>query len=77
MTPRVIHSYTTTNIVILCDGGALRIYAEDFSHDTEVDLPGFVTYHLHQEHIRLFESMREFTEWLHEVGAIVDGCVCS
>jgi len=74
---RVTHTYSTTNIVMLCDNNKTRIYAEDYSFDTAVKLPTFVARQLTPEHVRMFTTMREFTEWLQEVGAIVDKCVCA
>ena len=74
-------TFSTTNIAIVAEGhgsGHMTIYAEDYSHDTkkaDIDAaPEGVHKALEIEHVRIFHSMREFTEWLQEMCAIVDNC---
>lgn len=82
---RTTHTYATCNIVI--DAVTGEIYVEDFSvetSDAENENPFFgrVARFLNGQHVRTFGGrgkrpfgyMRDFTEWLHEVGAIVDEC---
>lgn len=81
-------TFSTTNIVLLCWNGpdgvnGMTVYAEDFSADSRSVLnPESVCRHIDAAHIRTFHaqpgdeksSMRLFTEWLQEVGGVVDQC---
>lgn len=79
---RTTRTYSTTDIVIVKRTTAEpTIYAQDFSHHTNGTyitggLPPVVGEHIDVKHMRVFSTMRAFTEWLMEVGAIVDKCVC-
>lgn len=79
---KTTHTYATTNIVIVKrTQPEPTIYAEDFSHQTNGTyvvggLPAFVGEHIDIKHMRVFNRMSEFTEWLAEVGAIVGECHC-
>lgn len=55
------------------------IYVQDFSfrtQDNEIDvkLHPAVRSLLNDEHVRIFNSMKTFTKWLFEIGAVVDNC---
>lgn len=75
----VTHTYSTTNIVVAMERrvyvDAVRIYAEDFSYDTQ---PGECPLELENvidiKHVRRFDGMKEFTEWLMENQCVVEEC---
>lgn len=73
---RHTHTYSTTDIVIL-DG---FIYAEDFSHETQLEAPERVGKFIDPKRFRKFgpfdgeSAMHLFTMWLQEEGAVVDKC---
>lgn len=70
--PPVTKTFATTNIVIMPDGA---VYAEDHSFDSSRDVvSNRLGPFLKENHVRFFPHMRGFTEWLQEVGAIVDRC---
>jgi len=77
-------TFSTTNVVL----DARRqlpsptIFAEDFSTETppslaltEAEQARIARAGIDTRHLRYFGSMRDFTEWLHEVGAVVNRCV--
>jgi hypothetical protein len=80
----VTRTFSTTNIV-LDTRRSLRsptVFAEDLSTDTpesvglsDAERIQLTNRGLDPKHLRYFGSMRDFTEWLHEVGAVVNRCV--
>lgn len=76
--------HASTYTVVTCDivliskqvgGGEPEIWVQDFSFVTEdLVLPYGVRKRLEAGHVRRFGSMKEFTEFLHEQGAIVEKC---
>lgn len=70
-------TYSTTNIVI--DAVRGWVWAEDFAHDTFAGIQAnpFLdragTF-IDKAHAHAFESMATFTDWLQEMGAVVDQC---
>ena len=73
-------TFSTCDIVIqpLADGG-YAIYAQDFSFETInsnflLPIPALVSQYLDEKYLRIFTSMNKFTEWLFEMGAVVNQC---
>lgn len=74
---RTTRTYATTNICIFRGSPrAMWVYAEDFSIETDPKyvIAPQVAKHVDAKHLRVFQSMREFSEWCFEHGVVVDEC---
>jgi len=72
----VTYTYVHCDIVInQIRGGKIYVYVEDFSHETEVELPYWTRSTLNPKHVKRYDSMKEFTLFLLEYKCVVRNCL--
>lgn len=70
------HTVATCDVVIVPRHIDMQpyIYVQDYSYETLVELPLGVKARLDEKHVRFFNTMKDFTEWLVDYPAVVDCC---